>query len=290
MYGLSACNPIVLTVYFLAMATILMFSQNPIFLLAGFTGILAYRILRGEGASSFLFYALLFACGTLLNPLISHNGKTVLFVLNDAPITWEALVFGAVSAGAIVTALLLFRSFYEIMTRDKLLYVFGMLSPKLALVLSMALRYVPLFRKRASEISDSQRALGLYREENLPDRLKADLRVFSILVTWALENGITTADSMAARGYGRGKRTFYTQFRFRPRDVAYLFMILLCFATAILGIACGAVDIQFYPVIRLTPPTPLARIAYATYGFLALLPILTESEEKIRWHCLRSKI
>lgn len=290
MYGLCACNPIVLTVYFLAMAAILMFSQNPIFLLSGLTGILAYRLLRGGRASSFLFYALLFAGGTLLNPLISHNGKTVLFVLNDSPITWEALVFGAVSAGGIVTVLLLFRSFYEIMTRDKLLYVFGMLSPKLALVLSMALRYVPLFRKRAGEISDSQRALGLYREENLPDRLKADLRVFSILVTWALENGITTADSMAARGYGRGKRTFYTQFRFRPRDAAYLFTILSCFAAAILGIACGAVDIRFYPVIRLASPTPIAWTAYAACGILALLPILTESEEKIRWHCLRSKI
>jgi energy-coupling factor transport system permease protein len=149
-----------------------MFSQNPVLLLLGFFGAFVFALVQSRPPSKkgHLFYFILFLILTVINPLVSHNGKTVLFVINDSPITLEALIFGAVSAGILVTVLYLFRSFSEIMTRDKLLYVFGSLSPKLALGLSMALRYVALLSDRAKKISESQRALGLYKEDNIIDK------------------------------------------------------------------------------------------------------------------------
>lgn len=281
-------NPIVITLYFLSVIGILMFSQNPILLLLGFLGSFFYTLIRSRRIP--VFYLFLFILLTLANPLMSHNGKTVLFVINDSPITLEALVYGAVSAGILITVLCLFRIFSEIMTRDKLLYVFGSLSPKLALILSMGLRYVPLFRERAKKISESQLALGLYKEENIFDKIKSDLRVFSILITWALENGITTADSMSARGYGKRRRTYFSLFKFRKSDALLLILTILCSALTLIGMAMGTLDFIFYPTLKFGNLTPLGIAAYTAYGLLSVLPIILETEERLRWKYLQSKI
>ncbi len=285
-------NPIVISVYYLSVTGILMFSQNPILLLLGLTGaILSFLLRNGKrNARSHCFYLLVFLCLALINPLVSHNGRTVLFVINDAPITLESTVYGFISAGSLVAVLYLFRTFTDMMTRDKLLYVFGKFSPKLALVLSMGLRYVPLFRERAKKITETQTALGLYKDDNILDKIRCDLRVFSILITWALENGITTADSMSARAYGTRKRTYYSLFKFGKADLLAFFIIMLCSGFTILGLMLGALDFTFYPSLVLSAATPCGIVAYGSYGILTMLPIFAETGEKIKWKYLRSKI
>lgn len=124
---------------------------------------------KKDGLKQYLPYLFIFIITALLNPLISHNGKTVLFVLNDNPITLEALLFGINSAGMILAVLLWFRCFSKIMTSDKLLYIFSAFSPKAALILSIALRYVPLFFKKRREISDSAKGMGIFKADNVPD-------------------------------------------------------------------------------------------------------------------------
>jgi len=292
MRSFEESNPIAVTVYFLALGGILMFSQSPVLLLLGALGAFGYSLVRSKRPSprSYGLYLGLFLLLTAINPLFSHNGKTVLLVINDSPVTLEAVIYGAVSGGILVTVLCLLQSFSEIMTRDRLLYVFGALSPKLALVLSMGIRYVPLFRDRAKKISESQRALGLYKEDNILDKVKSDLRVFSILITWALENGITTADSMSARGYGRRRRTYFTLFKFRRSDAFVVALTLVCTAVTAVAMAFGALETTFYPTFIPAKPTPLCIAGYTAYGLLALLPIILETEEALRWNALRSRI
>lgn len=277
-------NPISITVYFLCVTMTVMFSMDPIILALALLGAVLYIILRGRfRLGKCAAAAILLAVGTVINPLVSHNGATVLFVINDLPFTLEALVYGAVSTGVMLAVLLLFGSYTGIMTRDKLLYVFGSLSPKAALILSMGLRYVPLFGKRARQIRDTQKALGLYKDENIFDRLRCEIRVFSILISWALENGITTADSMTARGYGRHRRTHFSTFKFYASDVVIICLSLaLCALTAV-GMIVGAVGIRFYPTVVINDPSALGIAAYAAYGILAMLPSITEISEKLTW-------
>ncbi len=66
----------------------------------------------------------------------------------------------------------------------------------------MAVRFIPLFRRQAERVSLSQKAMGLYAGDNYMDKARGAARVFSILLTWSLENAIDTAASMRARGYG----------------------------------------------------------------------------------------
>lgn len=286
----SDYNPAAVAVWFFSVTGIAMFcSYPPLTVITALGGILFY--LLGAGFShgkTHLLFGMLFLVLALANPLISHNGVTVLFVLNHNPVTLEALLYGINSAAMIVGVLYWFRSFTRIMTSEKLLYLTGMLTPKLSLVLSMALRFVPLLRRQSEKIHDSQLALGLYREDNMPDLIKGKMREFSILITWALENGITTADSMTARGYGIRHRSTYRRFRFQAGDI-----LLLGVTAVLLGICAyvihrGAFAFAFYPAVTMQPPGYLAVCGLLSYAVLVLLPFGIEMEVGIRWRSLLS--
>ena len=283
-------NPVAVAVYFLATAGVCMFTMEPVILVISLLGALVCLGVTGQLRQwkIHLYMLLLFAAMALINPFISHNGVTVLFVMNHNPVTLEALVYGAAAGGMIVTVMYWFRAFTAVMTSDKLLYVFGSLSPKLALMLSMALRYVPLFASQVQKVSQSQKALGLYKEDNLIDRMRGGIRVFSVMVTWTLENGIITADSMTARGYGTGRRTRFSIFRWTREDVLLLAGSLLLTAMTLWGIADRA--FTYYPAIKATPVTARVWAGFISYGLLTLLPAIITGKEALKWYILRSKI
>lgn len=292
MLFLEKCNPITAAVYFLLTLSVTMFCMNPVLLCISFVGaLIQYFCLQGGRNGSFHAAAgSLFLVTFLLNPLFSHQGKTVLFVVNDRPITLEALLYGAAFAGMLTALLYWFCVFTGIMSSDKLLYLFGKLSPKLALVLTMGLRYVPLFTEQWRKIQRTQTALGLYKEENIVDRFRGGVRVFSILLTWALEYGIITADSMMARGYGTGKRSHFSIFHFHLADGGFLFTSVVLFAVTIWQLGCGNMDFSYYPTVGSLSFSPAAAAGYISYGALVLLPVMIGVEEKIKWNRLRSGI
>ncbi len=283
-------NPVAVSAYFLCVTGVCMFTMEPILLCLSLAGAAATLIATGEGRKwkAHLYTLLLFAGMALVNPLVSHNGVTVLFVMNHNPVTLEALIYGVAAGGMIVTVMTWFRSFTAVMTSDRLLYIFGSLSPKLALMLSMALRYVPLFGSQARRIRQSQTALGLYKEDNLPDRLRGGLRVFSVMVTWTLENGIITADSMTARGYGTGRRTRFSLFCWTRGDVALLLVSLLLTVLTLWGMA--ARTFTYYPAVTATPATLRVVCGFAAYGLLTSVPAILTGKEELKWRFLRSKI
>ncbi len=284
-------NPVVNAVYFLLVTTILMISENPIFTVLSIIGAVTVFIMETEKKEikTHIYSLGLFVALSLINPLVSHNGVTVLFVMNDTPVTLEAFLYGIFSAGTIVAILYWFKTFSQIMTSDKLLYIFGKLSPKLSLIISMALRYVPLFTKQWEKISNSQKALGIYREDNIIDFLRAKVRIFSVMVTWTLENGIITADSMSARGYGTGKRTYFSEYKFRKTDIIFMILSFLLFSFTLISVISGEQNFKFYPRIttNITTKTIAGNISYM---FLIILPVITETEERIKWRYLTSKI
>ena len=283
-------NPVAVAVYFLCTAGVCMFTMEPVILALSAVGTVVSLCVTGllRQWKAHLYTLLLFAGMALINPLISHNGMTVLFVINHNPVTLEAFIYGVAAGGMIVTVMTWFRAFTAVMTSDKLLYIFGGLSPKLALMLSMALRYVPLFGRQVRAVSQSQTALGLYKEDNLIDRVRGGMRIFSVMVTWTLENGIITADSMTARGYGTGRRTRFSIFRWTRADVLLVLFTLLLTAATLLGLADRT--FTYYPAITATPVTARVWAGYIAYGLLTWLPAIITGKEALKWRILRSKI
>lgn len=292
MSAFDAFNPVAAFLWFAAAAAFPMFMTDPVIIALSLVSAVALcTVLRSRGnARTHLLYLALFLLMTAVNPLFQHRGATVLFVLNDNPVTLESLLYGAVASAMVVSVLYWFRSFSRIMTGDKLLYLFSAFSPKLALLFSMTLRYIPLFGQQAKKVSAAQKALGLYNEDTLPDRIRGGARVFSVMVTWALENGVITADSMAARGYGIGRRTRFSLFAFKKSDAVLTALTLVLSGCVIFASARGAMDCAFYPVFAPAARTALSALGRAAYALLAFLPTCIEIGGSVKWRCLKSRI
>ena len=284
---MTQLNPFVLLCYFAAAAGISMFSMNPVIQALSLLGALSFFFVRNAGKKTgmHLPLCLMALLAALLNP-----GATVLFILNGNPVTAEACFYGAITAIMLLATLYWFRSFSELMTSDKILYLFGRISPKLALLLSMAMRYIPLFGLQLKKTAQAQKAMGYFKEDNAPDRIKGYIRVFSVTVTWALETGILTADSMESRGYGEGRRSSFAIFRFYRKDGLFLALIGMLFLITVYGIATKAVAFQYYPTVLAHEYSAVAVLTYGAYSMLTFLPTAAEAGEKIKWKYLQSKI
>lgn len=291
MHRFSDGNPIIPFVYTLAAAGVAAFSLHPAVLLLAVAGAIACHIADGAPRRFHAVAAGLFVAAAAVNPILSQNGVTVLFFVGDRAVTAEAILYGLAAAGMIAATLYRFASLTRVLTADRLLYLTGRLSPRFSLVVSMALRFVPLFVRRAAAVKEAQTALGLYREDRLFPRLVGGVRVFSVLLTWGLENGIVTADSMTARGYGAcPRRTSYARIRFTRRDGIRLALVLLLAAGAALPLLAGALDFAYYPAVTAATASPLAIVGLISYGILVFLPLLIDGKEYLTWKYCVSKI
>ncbi len=133
------------------------------------------------------------------------------------------MLYGVAAAVMLASVVLWFSSYNEVMTSDKFVYLFGRVIPALSLVLSMALRFIPKFKAQMQTVSEAQACIGRdTKNGSVFQRVGNAVKIFSIMVTWSLENAIETADSMRSRGYGLPGRTAFSIYRFDDRDKAAL--------------------------------------------------------------------
>ena len=282
-------NPLCAAFYYLCVLGLTMFGMNPLTLslslLSSILSAVLFGAVKGRGHT---FSLILFLIAALINPLIVHNGVTVLFYFNDNPITLEAVLYGLTAAGMITASLYWLRCLSKVMTSDKVLYIFGRFSPKLALLLSMSLRFIELLRVRWRKIQDTQKALGLYRDGNLIDALRGRARVLSVLIGWTLENGIVTAESMEGRGYGSGRRTSYSAYRMHLSDWLFLPVCAGLTAAAVVGQVRSTV--VFYPDMQMELWNLWGVLGAAAFAVLGTLPLIINAKEALRWRGLLSKV
>lgn len=293
MKAFGSVHPVVLFVYFLSVLTVAMFAANPVLSLTALLGGILFcsmLVKRSAVPGDMGFYVPLFLLVVVTNPLFSHNGVTPLFFLNGNPVTLEAFLYGGAMAVAVVGVLLWCRGYSEVMTSDKFLYLFGSVIPRLALALSMALRFVPQFRRQMDRVRRAQKVMGLYASRGVTDRIRSAGRVFLAMLAWSLENAMETAASMKARGYGRGRRTNFSLFRFTARDGALLAVCAALLGVTAVGMATGVTAFDFYPRVSTLNLSPAASAVYIAFGVLSLLPFAVEVREAIVWTYCKSRI
>lgn len=291
---LKTYHPIVSFSFFIAVILFTMFFMNPFFLAVSFAASFLYSVLlKGIKALKFnLLFALpMLLVIAVLNPVFVHQGMTMLFYMNDNPVTLEAVEYGLAAGVMLVSVLLWFTCYNEVMTSDKFIYLFGRIIPALSLVISMTLRLIPRFRNQIRRISHAQKAIGMDTGTgNIIQRAMRGIRILSILTTWALENAVETSDSMKARGYGLRGRTAFSPFRFERRDGVCLAVIAATAVLCIIGQTVGAAYFQYYPYIKWAQMRPFTAVMWATYSLLCFLPPALEIKEGAKWRLLRSKI
>ena len=229
-----------------------------------------------------------FLIAALMNPAFSHEGATILTYLPSGnPLTLESILYGLSAAAMLVTVILWFSCYNAVMTSDKVLYLFGRVIPSLSLLLSMTLRFVPQFKARLQAVSNAQRCLGRdVSTGGAVERVRNGITLLSILVTWALEGAIETADSMKSRGYGLPGRTAFSLYRFDRRDRAALICLLL-FGMVILAGAClGGLHWRYYPTLQGVAFGVFPVSMFLCYLALCLMPIIINIREDRTWKAM----
>lgn len=290
---LGNLHPAVLLAYIASLMGVVMFTRHPLVIALALTGAVFFLV-AAEGIRSAKkplgLSALLILLVTLTNPLFMHRGVTPLFVVFGKLVTLESLLYGAVSGAMLAAVILWFRGYSTVMTSDKFLYLFGRVFPKLSLILSMAFRFIPLFVRQIRGVYQVQKTMGMHDSRALSDRFLGGARVFSAVLTWALENAIDTADSMRARGYGLPGRTSFSLFSFGKADRIALTATLTLAGAAAFGAWTGALDFTYYPAISRPEVDMADPVVWILIGVMMLLPAMIETADRMLWNSYRSKI
>ena len=220
----------------------------------------------------------------LLNMFLVTTGSNVLFSVFGRMVTIEATMFGIVMALSIILILLLFISFNQILNGNKFLFIFSGFLPRTAFLTMLAVRFVPLLKKRLDEITDVQRVKGLtIASGSLKQRCKDGMTLIQILLTWSLEEAVETADSMKTRGYGIGKRSPYVPYKWTRRDYTWLLVLFCLLIICLVGGALGHGRIIIYPELGSLQLTRLDGLLLLNIIMMLSFPLLVEGREQVRW-------
>ncbi len=311
--GFKGYHPLVNVLFFISIIAFGMLLRHPVYLVISFISSTAYYLkLSGKDGRKtvfrFLLPMLLFV--VIINSFFNHYGVTTLFILPSGNnFTFEALVMGIVSGITVVSVIQWFFCCNEVVTEDKFMHIFGRILPKGALVVSMILRFVPLYRRRYKEISQARKCMGLNGTDSFICKMKNTFKNIGILVSWSFENAIETADSMKARGYGLKGRTYYSRFQWQTGDTLALILLVLFDALIIFGLVSNSAYCIYNPYVIINQPSeigttyiinelnltinPFSFLSIASliaFTLLCFLPLTIDLKEDIKWHRLQSKI
>lgn len=285
-------HPIVNFYYFSIVIFFSMFFMHPIFLSISLICSFIYSVtLKGKKALKFniLYMLPLLIITAFINPAFNHEGVTILFYLKGGnPITLESIIYGIAAAMMFISVILWFSCYNEIMTSDKFIYLWGRIIPGISLIISMVLRFVPKYKAQIKNISNGQKCIGRDMSNgNIITRARNGIKIISIMITWALENAIETADSMKARGYGLRGRTSFSIFRFDRRDKITLSTMLILTVVILIAYWFGENSIKFFPYIKIKPISIFSIVVYTSYFLLCITPVIVDFREEIKWKYLK---
>ncbi len=293
--GFMKYHPLTQFIFFLSVLLVTMLIMHPVFLAISLAAGSAY-ILYSGGVRAFLknLVMMVFISLTIIiiNSLVSHGGITIITYLPDGnALTLESVIFGIAAALLMSGILSWFYSLNRILTSDRIIYLFGRFSPKLALLISMTLNFISRFRIQLSSVRAAQYAVGRDMKNGKPIvRIKNGIRIFSAMIQWSLENSVDTADSMKSRGYGLKKRTCFTLFRITLRDIITIGTVIVSDSYIIFAYMTGGLDYSYYPYFEISSVNIFTLSVYAVFALSCLLPLIIDISEDRKWKYIQSKI
>ena len=208
----------------------------------------------------------------LLNPLVAHQGLTVLLRLGDAgpfgrvDVTLEALVAGGVLALKTVLIVLASAIASAAVDPDDLLRLFRRISFHSALTAALATRMVPILAADARRLADAQRC----RPDGGATGARARAAVAKAVVGGALDRGLDIAATLEVRGYGSARRPPRLRRPWSRHDLAFA-LAAVALAALALSRAAGWAAFHAYPQVGLDAGAATLLVC-ALLAVLALLP------------------
>lgn len=274
---LRQLHPAVSVFYFIMLLVMTMFTLNPLIITVSFA-IALLTVLRHKGVGALRTTALLFIpiflFSVIILPLFNHNGVTPLFYINDMAVTLENIIYGLFMTMMLVSVSLWFMTAGCMLDSEKILYVTGRISPKISLVISMVLRFIPTMLKRWREIHEAQIGMLCTQGTGFVTKAKQFTKELSILISWSLENSIDTSVSMESRGYGTGRRSSYHRFKIKEKDILCMILFVVLSLFVIYALCIGKFETYYFPEIymkkadHLTVTAIICQILYMSFAII----------------------
>lgn len=275
--GFEACHPAVNLLYFAAVITGMIGFRHPVFLGISFLCAFAYSVKRNRWRALVFDLVLipLAALFALYYSSYHHFGMTELgvnFVGNR--LTLESMVYGLVLGYVIAGVMIWLSCVYSVFTTDKVVYLFGAVSPRLSLFLAILLRLVPRIKQEARRINMARRGIGRGADQgNLLRRLINCVCIFSMLISWTIGALRQISDSMRSRGSVLRGRTAFSIYRFDNRDRAYVIGLFACLTVTAMGYLLRQTRMVYDPRLLWTPVTVMSYVFYLGYAVFCLMPL-----------------
>lgn len=278
----SAYHPAVALTYLVCAAGFAMAAMQPVYAGISLAGALICAVCtRGAGSlRRMAWLAPLVLVVAVANMLFVGEGATPLFTLGSRAFTLEALLYGTCSGIMLAAVFLWMISYAACMDSAATTELLGHAMPTVALMISQVMRLVPQFARRGRTVSSTLAATPAAAPQGARERTAGNLRTVSVLMGWGLEDSLTRADSMRARGYACGAtRTTYRRCRMRRADAAVLTLTIALVLTNIPLAAIACAQYSFYPAL----PQLVAWWGYLPYAALMLLPAALSLREWWLW-------
>lgn len=274
----STYHPLVNFCYFSVIIVLAMTIMHPLYLFIALLSQSSYAFLISgrRFLHQFKFFLPLIIIAVLINACFNHQGATILtYFPSGNPVTYESICYAFAAALALANVLISFYCFSQIIDSEKFIYLFGRILPILALIISMTLRFIPKFKYQLQSIRQNRQTFGSdLSQGTMWQKLCHALHIFSILLSWTLENALITADSMKSRGYGTAKRTAFSLYRFEKRDYFLLIIILCMTCFFINSLSGGALTWRYFPRLSTLHITPLTTITLILYAIFSFIPVI----------------
>lgn len=283
-------HPAINFVFFVAVIAMSIGFNQPVFLAISYISAFVYSV-KLNGMRSLiqnLCLILLIAVWTWFFSSFNHFGITNIgHTIAGNQMTLESVVFGFVIGVIIASVIMWLSCMHAIVSSDKVVYLFGRISPKLSLVLSIVLRLVPLIKRNASKIDTAQRCIGRGSGQgSILQRIRHWLARFSIMITWISDNTAQSSDSMRSRGYALKGRSAFSIYRFDNRDRSYVIFLFLCIFVVIMGALLNQTTISYSPAILINRITLTSYLFYIAYAGLCFSPLILQVVGEIRFRKL----
>jgi len=277
----SKLHPVTHLVFYAFSLVFVFVVSNPFFAVASLIGAFLYNaaICKKRIFGNIKLTAFIIVSVSLFNMLFAHYGNDVLFRIAHTDFTLEALIYGAYQGVVFACVMLWFTALSYNSDGDRVMYLFSF-APKLSLMFSMILGFIPRFNKKLAEIRDAQRGLnGAETPGRIKEKYKSALNNLSALISYSLESSIITADSMSARGYKAGRLSF-KRYKLCAQDIVLISIITVLFVFVCYSKAVGNISFIFEPVVRIRS---FSVSAFSAFLIIEMIPFFVEMWEEALW-------
>lgn len=231
----------------------------------------------------------------LINPLLFHGGKTIIWqfsvpLVGSFKFCLEAVCYGAAMGVRLLSVLTIFSLYNALVHPDKNLSLFSRVAHKSALVVSLATRMLPGIVRDLVNAQEVQQLRGVnYNTGSLKERIKKYSYLLDIVLLSSLEGALQTAEAMHARAFGSGPRTCYQRELVRPRDHICIVATIIALVVSIYVKVKGFSNYTFYPQLDNLVNSFFSLIYLGVIIVALLVPVVLSWGWKY-CPCLRSKI